>query len=460
MDRLSDTPLAASPAFLRRPALVAGERTWTWGEVHSASLVLAEHLESGSTVCNLCGSRVGFLVAWLAALRRGCTQLLPPSGGATDLMAILQPEPRPVIIVDAQELLQPQWAHHARCVVHVPVPTAALDDALLAWTADWEAPLIRLYTSGSTGAPQAQSKSIGQLARGAKVLADRLDAEVEGGLAALSRIVCSVPPQHMFGVETSVMLPLVTGLPVLDRRPLLPADVRTAFEGFDGHAGWIATPLHLRALVQSGETVPRCRLVLVSTMPLGSALAAHAEASTGAPAIEIYGSTETGVVAMRRTARDAGWRPVNGVRIESEETGMQVWGSHFPSPQKLADQVEVRGDGGFTLLGRQGDLIKIAGRRASLAGLNLLLQDLPGLVDGVLHLPATGLPTERLVLIHAGDSIDRAATLRWLRERMDPVFLPRALIRVDRLPRSESGKLPRAALDAICAARLAPGGRP
>ena len=48
------------------------------------------------------------------------------------------------------------------------------------------------------------------------------------------------------------------------------------------------------------------------------------------------------------------------------------------------------------LLGRQADLVKIGGRRASLAGLNLLLQDLPGLHDGVFYLPDTGDPTERL----------------------------------------------------------------
>jgi hypothetical protein len=51
------------------------------------------------------------------------------------------------------------------------------------------------------------------------------------------------------------------------------------------------------------------------------------------------------------------------------------------------------------------------------------------------------------VLIHSGPPIDRSATLRWLRERLDPVFLPRHFIRLERLPRSESGKLRRQALD-------------
>ncbi len=455
---LTDTPLLAAAAHLDSPAVIGDGRDWTWRDVHAASVVLAQRLEEASTVCNLCSSRVGFLVTWLAALRRGCLQLLPPSGGHADLIAILKSAADPVIVVDDARLLQPQWAEHARCMVHSPqAQSSAPSDVSLAWNPDLDAPLLRLYTSGSTGAPEPQIKTLGQFARGAQVLAARLDQEVEGGLAAVRSIVCSVPPQHMFGVETSVMLSLVAAIPVVDRRPLLPADVHAAFEHCADGAAWIATPLHLRALAQSGVALPHCRLVLVSTMPLAPALAAQVETLARAPVAEIYGSTETGVVAMRRGALDPRWRPVQGVRIESEGECTRAWGTHFPSPQTLADQVELDAQGGFALLGRRGDLIKIAGRRASLAGLNLLLQDLPGLTDGVFYLPATGAPAERLVLIHAGEPLDRAAAEAWLRERIDPVFLPRTIIRVERLPRTEGGKLPRAALDQIYADRLRKG---
>ena len=81
----------------------------------------------------------------------------------------------------------------------------------------------------------------------------------------------------------------------------------------------------------------------------------------------------------------------------------------------------------------------------------VMRDDLPGLDDGVFYLPESSEPTERLVLIHAGAPLDRAAVLAWLRERLDPAFLPRAFIHVDALPRSGPGKLARAALDAIYA---------
>jgi acyl-coenzyme A synthetase/AMP-(fatty) acid ligase len=150
---------------------------------------------------------------------------------------------------------------------------------------------------------------------------------------------------------------------------------------------------------------------------------------------------------MRRTARETRWSPLDGVSLDPVEGATLGRGAHFASPVQLLDEIVVEANGSFTLLGRQADLVKIAGRRASLAGLNLLLQDLPGLGDGVFYLPATGNPTERLCLIYAGPPLERAAARRWLRARLDPVFLPRDFIRLDRMPRSETGKLRLHSLD-------------
>jgi acyl-coenzyme A synthetase/AMP-(fatty) acid ligase len=205
--------------------------------------------------------------------------------------------------------------------------------------------------------------------------------------------------------------------------------------------------MHLRGLVQSAAALPACRVAIVSTMPLGHALAVQGEQMLASPVLEIYGSTETGALAMRRTARETRWLPIDGVTLDPVEGATLARGAHFASPVQLLDEIVVETNGAFTLLGRQADLIKIAGRRASLAGLNLLLQDLPGLEDGVFYLPRTGNPTERLCLIYCGRPLERAAARRWLRARLDPVFLPRDFIRLDRLPRSETGKLRLPSLD-------------
>jgi acyl-CoA synthetase (AMP-forming)/AMP-acid ligase II len=445
-------PVLPAPSLLQGLAVTGGARDWSWHEIHAAARDLAGRLDPDHPVCNLCASRAGFLITWLAALRRGCLQLLPPSGGAADLVSLLDGMPGTTVIVDDETLLQPFAGTRVRGLVFLPQAPRTLPPASeLDFSPDPELVCVSLYTSGTTGAPQRQAKTWGQLTHGALALAQRLDALVQGGLAALRTLVCSVPPQHMFGLETSVLLPLVTGLAVLDRKPLLPFDVRVAVQQCGAGTAWIATPLHLRALARSGERLPHCRFVLVSTMPLAPALATQVESLASAPVVEIFGSTETGVIATRRTAAESSWHPIGDVRLEHGDGATLVHGAHFPSPHALADLVEIGGDGRFGLLGRHADMVKIGGRRASLAGLNLLLQDLPGLQDGVFHLPPTDSPTERLVLIHAGP-LDRAAAERWLRERMDMVFLPRAWVQVERLPRDANGKLPQAALQALLAA--------
>jgi acyl-coenzyme A synthetase/AMP-(fatty) acid ligase len=461
MQSLQASPLLGGAIHLDRLALMGPGSQWTWRQVHLAAIALAGRLSEGETVCNLCNSRVGFLVTWLAALRRGCLQLLPPSGGNADLTGILQSCSRPAIVLDDEQLLQPQWAQYARCLINVPEATLpATPGDTLSWQPDWDEPIARLYTSGSTGVPEPQTRTLGQLARGAQHVAGRLQAEFGNRRMPVSGIVCSVPPQHMFGLELSVMFPLVHGVPVLESRPLLPADVVSAFQQMGEGTAWITTPLHLQALVRSDAKVPNCKVVVSSTMALDAATARHSETLIDAPVFEIYGSTETGAVAMRRTAKYTSWQPLADVRIEAGIPGLgtRVWGSHFPSPQILTDQIQTDEHGHFELLGRHGDMVKIGGRRASLAGLNLLLSGLPGLEDGVFYLPAQAGSTGRLVLIYAGAALDPVLTEQWLRERMDAVFVPRTIIRTPSLGRTDTGKLSKMMLDSIYAGWLAKRG--
>ena len=447
---LEHAPLLAS--LLDQPAVVGLDRIRTWRQVHQASIELAARLRHASAVCNLCNSRTNFLVTWLAALRCRAPMVLPPSGGHADLAGVLASTPRPVIVVDREEAIQPAWRGSADCLVASstwsPAKAGATDPT---WLPDWHGTASVLYTSGSTGAPEPHPKSLLQLVSGALALGDRLAQDLAGGLSAIRRLVCSVPPQHMFGFEASVMLPLVHGIPVNEGRPLLPADVRQAFTASPASA-WITTPLHMRGLVRSSEALPNCKLVLASTMPLTQQLARQTEGLVGAPVLEIYGSTETGVLAMRCPAHDTSWRPVRGVRLAAAHDATLSWGAHFASPVRLPDQTEIDATGCFVLLGRSTDMIKIGGRRASLAGLNLLLEGLPGLEDGVLYWPNSTKPSERLCLIYSGPALDRPTVEEWLRARLDPAFMPRTLIHVDSLPRSEGGKLPRQALDALYAA--------
>ena len=60
MRRLLDSPLVAAASWLDRPAVVGGERDWTWRQIHTASIALADRLDGAVLVGNLCNSRAGF----------------------------------------------------------------------------------------------------------------------------------------------------------------------------------------------------------------------------------------------------------------------------------------------------------------------------------------------------------------------------------------------------------------
>ncbi len=446
---LAHSALLAASALLDQPAVIGLDRAWTWREVHLASIALSRSFRRASAVCNLCTSRVSFLVTWLAALRSNALLVLPPSGGHADLAGILKSMAHAVIVADHSAGVRWGWRSIAECLICPPIAEGSTaSHADLAWQPDWDRTAVLLYTSGSTRAPEPQPKTLLQLATGAQVLGRRLERGIEGGLGGIRRIVCSVPSQHMFGIEASVMLSLVHAIPVHEGRPLLPADVQQAFAGTRGTA-WVATPMHLRGLVQAGVQLSNCSLVLASTMPLTQSLAQRTEDLVGAPVLEIYGSTETGALAMRRSACEAAWRPLDGVHVATVDDATRAHGAHFDSPACLPDQIDVDATGGFRLVGRSSDMIKIGGRRASLAGLNLLLEDLPGLEDGVFYLPTSTNPTERLCLIYSGPTLERTGIEQWLRTRLDPAFLPRTFVHVDKLPRSDNGKLPRQALTAL-----------
>ena len=98
------------------------------------------------------------------------------------------------------------------------------------------------------------------------------------------------------------------------------------------------------------------------------------------------------------------------------------------------------------------DQVNIAGHRMSLGDLNQTLLDIDGVQDGVFFLPdedpefVTRLTAFVVAPGKSEDQIQRA-----LRARVDPVFLPRPLVLVSRLPRNATGKLPRELLRQLAA---------
>ena len=187
--------------------------------------------------------------------------------------------------------------------------------------------------------------------------------------------------------------------------------------------------------------------MISATAPLDPALAAAAETRWGAPVLEIFGATECGSIASRRTVEGDAGRPIPASSCAPTATRRRCTPT-ASTPVALADELELLADGRFRLLGRRADMVKLGGRRASLAGLNRILTGLEGVRDGIFVVPddLDRRSTARLLALVVAPGRSGPSILAELRDRMDPVFLPRRVVHVDALPRNALGKLPRQAV--------------
>jgi acyl-coenzyme A synthetase/AMP-(fatty) acid ligase len=382
----------------------------------AAARALADRLPRKPYAVNMCEDRHAFMLAFAACLLARQTTLLPPSRASEAIDEACSGR-------DAYRLTDED----------VAAAGPASMDGFPAIDSSQVAAIV--FTSGSTGRPVGHAKTWGSLVVGARVFGARL-----GGAAG---IVGTIPQQHMFGLEATVMLPWQNGMAVHPGRPLLPADIGAALAAVPGPRWLITTPLQLRACIDARESLPALAGIVSATMPLDARLAKEAERLWSAPVLEFYGSSEAGLVASRRPAGDAAWELLPEVTLAERDGGLWVHGGHIVEPQPVADELERRGERRFILHGRKEGMVKVAGKRTSLDALNAALGRIAGVRDGAFYLRADG---KRVGALAVAPGLDARALRAALRRSVDAAFLPRPLHLVDALPRGENGKLSQAAL--------------
>ena len=443
----------AGPPHDRRVRLVAGAptRLLAFGPQGGIELgrfkrevrAVAAALPDAGFAVNLCEDRYRFMVALCAAALRGQTTLLPPSRAPAVVDEVLAQHRDSYVLGDALAHCEAAVSsQHRRW--ELPAALPQLDGAPLEIADDL---LIAIgYTSGSTGRPKPNPKTWtsfrASTAQNLAALDDLLDH------SGTTPLVATVPPQHMYGMEMSVLLPLLGPVAVHGARPFFPADIARALHDAHTPPLLVTTPVHLRALVESDAVLPPLRAIVSATAPLSRELALAAEQRFGCEVREVFGSTETCVIARRRTAYEDAWTPLPGVQLTSQPDGTAVQARHLAQRVVLADLMEVHADGRFELRGRNADLIEIAGKRASLGDLTKRLLAVPGVSDGVVFQldPCERTGVARIAALAVAPGLNENSLLSALRAHVDAVFLPRPLRLVSMLPRNETGKLPREAL--------------
>ncbi len=436
------SPVVASD-LLRRPLFYHADSVRSGSDLLLDMLKVSAHLGPYEHIINDCADRYFFTVLLLAAASSGKISLLPASHTETAIDALSSRYRNTALVTDNADNTGRDTIQISKIIATDNPPQQSAAD--IPRLADSQVIAIA-FTSGSTGEPQAHPRTWRWAMQEAKAAGSALGLDKNRP----KRIVCTTPPQHMYGFVSSIFIPLALGQASYRGRPFFPEEIREALSESGRHSLLVTTPTQIRACVRSQAKLPRAGLILSSAAPLDRSLAEQAEKLYLTQVVEFYGSTETGAIALRRPTLESAWKCFAGIRVKPVHGELQVHAGYLPAPARVHDQVEIIDERHFLLLGRSADLIKIGGKRESLARLNSILLAMEGVEDGAfVFTEASGEQEPRLAALVVAPGLPVKAIQSHLRKAMDAVFLPRPLKKVEALPRTAAGKLTRKALLAL-----------
>jgi len=400
-------------------------------------------LVASGRLCVASEDRVEVAAAVLAALAGRLEVVFPSALTAEALLATHAA--RPFSHWLGPESWQPQLAGLSCLRVGDALGRASF---LAPTVADLDVARIFLQTGGTTGQPRLWAKTARNLL--GEVVAHVRALQVEPG----DHILATVPPHHIYGLLFSVLLPLYSGATVERVSPFFPREIAERIERTSATI-LVSTPAHFRAMASAPLSGHHLRLVLSSGAPLLAGDAASYFAQTGHWPLEIYGSTETGGIAVRRQdVPDSAWAPLPGVNCRLDGEVLAVSSPHVSgdAPRdsggyfRTADLARIQPDGRFDLLGRDDGVVKVGGQRVTLPEIEKALAGLDQVENAVvLAVPSqSGRGQEIIALVASKRPADEI--LRELRGQLPSPSWPRRLRCVEAIPITPTGKRDRAAI--------------
>jgi malonyl-CoA/methylmalonyl-CoA synthetase len=322
-----------------------------------------------------------------------------------------------------------------------------------------------VYTSGTTGRAKGAMLSHANLAANAVALVEAW------GFDGDDVLLHALPTFHVHGLFVAVHCALLTGAPML------------WLERFDEDAVMAALPratvmmgvptFYTRLLAEprfTAEAAAHMRLFICGSAPLLESAFAAFETRTGKRILERYGMSEAQMITTNplngeRLAGSVGY-PLPGVSVRIagggdsgvvEIKGPSVTSGYWRNPAKTRDAFSADGwfitgdigrldpDGRLWLSGRANDLIISGGLNVYPKEIELVLDDLPGVVESaVIGLPHPDFG-EAVTAVIAGSG-DEAAVIAAARAKLAAFKTPKRVIFVGDLPRNAMGKVEKAAL--------------
>ncbi|MFI9382483.1 class I adenylate-forming enzyme family protein [Kutzneria sp. NPDC052558] len=449
-------------AAARRPetvAVVDADGAWTYAE-------LAGHTEQYAAAMAAAGVKAGDRVLigaesrrWVVAAIHGCSRL---GAIAVPLGSDLRPAQWEQIGQDARPALV-LTAPPATAPVAVPPPHPT----------DADAPVLFMYTSGSTSTPKAVVCPHRSVLFAVEAIAARLRYRPD------DVVLCRLPLSFDYGLYQVFLTAHSGGTLVLCGSRADGRLLSTAVEH-----GATVVPLvpslatMLAQLAKRGD-VPPVRLFTNTGQELtADHISALRQAFPGAAVQLMYGTTECKRVTIGEPDDDlvrpgSVGRPLDGTTVRilgedgapvppGEEGQITVHGPHvmagywpdepFPRDPITGDRVlhtgdygHVDQDGHLYFHGRRDQLFKHRGVRTSVSEIEAAARAVPEIEDAAV-LPPRG---EGEAVLCAVTTLEPAEALRRLRDRLEPLKVPARCLVLDRMPLSANGKTDRTALAAL-----------
>lgn len=413
--------------------------------LHTAELAHALQKTGADTAALMTEDNYLFAVALLAALHAGLKVIIPGNLSAATAEK-LQEEGALVVSDLALRGALPICGH---CNCGHPLPPF-----------DAEAAHLWFYTSGSSGEPKRIHRTFANLEAELCMLAGILP-EGESAIVYSTALF-----HHAYGIIFGFLLPLSRGLLCDTAQFLSPADFLARVDTLTppNHLAWlVTTPAFVRVWAANADMCPlshRPLRIQCAGAPLPLAAAQQIHTQTGAEFVEIFGSSETGVVAHRNPLATQEWSPFTGVRITpSADAGMRIDSPCIPSGESAhpGDNAELLPNGCFLLLPRRDNVVKIADKRISLSEIEQYLETselveqaaalkLEGKTRPILAAVVVPSPAGMELLKHQGSLAYRKALGAHLAHHLPPVLIPKKWRLAGGMPTNARGKTDRDAL--------------
>lgn len=311
---------------------------------------------------------------------------------------------------------------------------------------------IWLKTSGSSGEAKTIIKTAEEMWLSAEVLANQLPFPAKNTITAIS----SVSIQHIYGLTVHIMMALVQGWQIGRKQLFFPECICAESKKAE-QAVLVSSPAMLSRMNWLQLSLPNVVGVISSGGALAESDSNQIREQLKQPVIEIYGSTETGPIAIRQ---DVGlWQTLPLSQIGTDENGA-LWleAKWARERQQTADAVDIYPNG-FALLGRIDRIVKIGDKRTSLVSVEQALVR-NELVDDCYIAKH---PIEQRLAAWVGLSEQGIALFRnqgrkavidqlrqWLSQTQEKTAIPRFWRFTDKLPRNSQSKISRLEFEHIC----------